>query len=132
VTAIEQLHRCYTAINDGEVHQLEELLAPDFVYCARTELPGGGTYRGRDVCLERLRELRELFDQLHWEPQDVVEVGARILVVARLTGVGRTSGASIDEPLIHVWTTGDRHAVELRVFSERSEALLAPGSSADQ
>ena len=132
MTAIEQLHRCYTAINDGDVHQLEELLAPDFFYCARPELPGGGTYRGRDVCLERFRELRGLFDRLHWEPQDFVAVGAQILVVARVTGVGRTSGVSVEEALIHVWTMEDRQAVELRVFSDRTDALLALGSPADQ
>ena len=73
MTAIEQLHRCYSAINDGDMHQLGDLLASDFLYCARPELPGGGTYRGRDVCLERFRELRELFDELHWELDDFVD-----------------------------------------------------------
>ena len=69
---------------------------------------------------------------MRWEPQDFVELGTRIMVVARLTGAGRTSGASIDEAIVHVWTIDDGRAVELRVFSKRSKGLRALGSPADQ
>jgi hypothetical protein len=82
--------------------------------------------------LKRFRELRELFGELHWEPREMVEVGARIMVVARVTGVGRTSGASVDESLVHVRAMANKHAAELRVFSTRSEALRALSASADK
>jgi ketosteroid isomerase-like protein len=132
VTSVELLRRCYEAMNEGDWGPLEALLAPGFVYHTRPELPGGGTYRGRDICMDRLRELGELFKRLHWEPEDFVEVGARIMVVTRLTGAGGTSGVGIENRLFHVWTLGDGHAVELHVFSRRGDALRALGSPAEQ
>jgi ketosteroid isomerase-like protein len=132
VTSVELLRRCYDAINEGDMGALETLLAPDFAYHTRPELPGGGTYRGRDICLDRFRELGELFKRLHWEPEDFVEAGPRIMVVARLTGAGRTSGAGIEEPIVHVWTLSDDHALGLQVFSERRDGLRALGSSAER
>jgi ketosteroid isomerase-like protein len=127
VANVELLRRIYEALNEGEFGPLEAALAPGFAYHSRAEIPGGGTYRGRDVCMDRLRELREVFKRLHWQPEDFLEVGARIMVTARLTGAGRTSGVDVEELIVHVWTFDDGHAVELHVFSQRRDALRALG-----
>jgi ketosteroid isomerase-like protein len=125
---VERLQRFYEAFNSGSgMEPLLELADPNFVYRTRPEFPDGGVY---DVAgaLERMRALNETFDDIRWEPQEFIDSGDRILVVVRQTGRGHTSGAPVDQPIVHVWGVGGDGAVtELAVYSSRSEALEAAG-----
>jgi ketosteroid isomerase-like protein len=124
---VKELERFYEAFNAaGDVESLLPLVHPEFVYRTREEFPGGGSF-GLDAAVERISALRELFDDIRWEPQEFLEAGDRIVVAVRQTGRGHTSGVDIDQSITHVWLIDDGRARELRVYSRREEALEAVG-----
>ncbi len=127
---VERLERFYEAFNSGDdLESLRAFVDPHFVYRTRNEFPGGGSY-DFEGALERISELRIVFDEIRWEPQEVVDLGDRTLVVVRQIARGRTSGASVDQSIAHLWQTGsDGKARELCVYSRRSDALQAAGLS---
>jgi len=65
--------------------------------------------------------------EVQFEPEQFVEAGDLILVVLRQTARGRTSGAALEQSINHVWRIEGGTARELRVFSDRAEALEAVG-----
>jgi ketosteroid isomerase-like protein len=125
---VETLTRFYAAFNAGSgMEGFVELADPGFVYRTRPEFPDGGSY---DIAgaLERLAELRDMFEDIRWEPKEFIGAGERMVVVVRQTGRGRGSGAPIDQPVVHVWTQRpDGSATELSVYSSRDAALEAAG-----
>jgi len=104
------------------------ILHPAFVYRTREELPGAGTYRRHDF-LRRLAELRQTFREIRFEVEEVTGSGQDVVVGVRGTGVGRVSGVPVDERMFHAWTIENAKALELRIYSDRGEALEAAGLS---
>ena len=123
-----RLRDIYTALNQGVDQALRDFLHPEFVYHAREELPGGGSYRGLDI-LDRLAELREIFHEVRFEPEEFIFSGRDVLVAVRGTGLGSGSGVPLDERLFHVWTIESSEALALSVYGTRGEALEAVGLS---
>jgi ketosteroid isomerase-like protein len=125
---VERLRQVYEALNEGDDEPLLDLLHPAFVYWTREELPGGGSYRRHDF-LRRLAELRQTFREVRFEVEEFIGSGQDVVVVVRGTGLGRISGVPVDERVFHTWTIENRKAVELRIYSDRGEALEAIGLS---
>jgi ketosteroid isomerase-like protein len=123
---VEELERVYEAFNAGDVEPLLAFLDAEFVLSSRDELPGGGLF-GLEAAVKRLRALREVFDEIRCEPQEFIEAGDRILVVVRQIARGRASGAKVEESMAHVWLIQNERAKELRVYSQRNQALQAVG-----
>jgi ketosteroid isomerase-like protein len=59
------------------------------------------------------------------EPQEILEEGDRILVVAHVVARGRGSGIEVDGTAFHVWTVADDRAVRFEVYLDREQALAA-------
>jgi len=125
---VEQLQHVYEALNEGADGPLQDFLHPAFVYRTREELPGGGSYRRHDF-LCRLAELRQTFREIRFEVEEVTGSGQDVVVGVRGTGVGRVSGVPVDERMFHAWTIENAKALELRIYSDRGEALEAAGLS---
>jgi ketosteroid isomerase-like protein len=123
---VAMLEQFYEAFNAGRLDPLLALAHPEFIYRTREEFPGGGSY-GLEAALDRISELRGLFDELRWEPQEFIDADERIVVVVRQIVRGRASGVMLDESIVHVWLIHDGKAKELRVYSQRSQALEAVG-----
>jgi ketosteroid isomerase-like protein len=124
---VELLRRGYEAFNDGDVDPFLALFDERFVYTTRGELPGGGSFEGVASFRDRILALNDIFDEVRCEPQELIDVGERVVVVLRWIARGRASGVDLEESLCHVWTIRDGLAVELQVYSEREKALEAVG-----
>lgn len=64
---------------------------------------------------------------MRYIPEDVTEVGDRVLVEVRRTARGSASGAQVDERQFHVWDVVADRAVRFRVYLDRDEAREAVG-----
>lgn len=124
---IEAVRRAYDAFNAGDPEPTFALLDDDFVYRARDELPGGGTFEGREAFRDRIEALRDVFPELGFEPQEIIDAGRHVVVVLRQTVRGRTSGAVLEQAIVHTWLIEEGRGLELRVYSQREEALRAVG-----
>ena len=89
-----------------------------------------GVFRGRDALRDVLRELQEVFGELSYEPEKVLEApSGEIVVFIRASGRGRNSRAQTDTRMVHVWTYRDNKAVRLIVYEDAAKALKAVGLS---
>lgn len=125
---VERLREIYAAINAGLDEPLLHFLHPQFVYKSREELPAGGSYLTTDI-LRRLAEREEMFRDVRFEAEEFISSDQGVVVAVRGTGVGRVSGAPVDERIFHVWKMEDAKARELWSYSDRAKALAAVAGS---
>jgi ketosteroid isomerase-like protein len=127
--SIELLRRGYDAFNSGDAEPFFALLDERFVYTSRDELPGGGSFEGVATFRDRVAALADIFDEVRFEPDELIDAGDHVVAIIRWVARGRASGVALEEALSHVWTIRDGRGVELRVYARRDEALEAVGLS---
>jgi ketosteroid isomerase-like protein len=125
------LRRGYEAFNRGAVDEVLPLASPDFVAEDRPELPDPATHHGIEGARAAVRAAREGFDDFRIEPEEFIEVGEHIVVVARQTGRGAASGVEVAGTIVHVWGYDGDRLVSLRAFSEREQALASLGAGTE-
>ena len=122
---VRSLRAGYAAFGAGEERLFVELMHPDFRYRSREELPGGGDYEGREVFDRRLKELRELFVDIRFEPEEFIVSGEYVVASLNWSARGSGGGVRVAQSLFHVWRMRDGKALELQVFSDKATALEA-------
>jgi uncharacterized protein len=127
---VELARRGYDAFARGDMDAVLELIDSDFELRSGSHLPDQEVYREREGFLANVQEWSEVFEQLHFEPEEFIEAGDRLLVLVRVSGRGRGSGAGFEQRQAHVWTTRDKKAVRLEFYADRAEAERAAGLAA--
>jgi ketosteroid isomerase-like protein len=90
-----------------------------------------GVFHGPEAANQSLDELTESFENLVFEPEELIEApDGRIVVMIRAHARGRGSGIQLDNPIAWVFTIRDGQAARLDVYEERSDALRAAGLAA--
>ncbi len=80
-------------------------------------------------------ELRETWEGVGLEPIEGFEVGdGRFVLVMRMSGVGKRSGAGVDQRIAGLYTVApeDEKIVHVQFLPDAEAALAAADSSADQ
>jgi ketosteroid isomerase-like protein len=96
---------------------------PGIVWNPIEELPT----QGHDAVRASLAHWKADWDDYEVMPQELVDMGDRVLATVRLRGRGRGSGVEIDARFYDVYTLRDGRIVRMDQFTERSEALEAAG-----
>jgi hypothetical protein len=128
---VDVAKRVVDAYNRRDVDGLfAELATPDFEYYpAVTRAFEGGGYRGREGVERFDADTRENWEELQSLPEEFRDLGDRVLVLGRLKGRGKGSGAPVDAPqAIILDFRGDR-IWRSRVYLDRAEGLRAAGLS---
>ena len=87
------------------------------------------TVRGRD---ERIRfevKWRAEWGEVWYAPEELSDLGSRVLVVGRIRGSGPASGAAFDNEWADLFTFSAGRVVREQVFLDHTEALDAVRSS---
>ena len=107
-----------------------EYLDDDFEFRLPADYPEGEpVFRGRQG-LDRLRAmLSETWREWHFEPERFLDAGSDVVVFARITGRGGSSGAPVELETTHVLTVKSGRAVSVHAYRDRAEALEAAGRS---
>jgi ketosteroid isomerase-like protein len=123
------VRRIYHAWNAGDLGL--ECFDPSFELRQTGMLLDSATvFRGHDGLLQAVQELFSGLRDLRWEPDDFIAAPEeRVVVPFRFLASGRSSGASVDMPLIHVWTLRDNLAIRCVTYEDLGEALEAAGLS---
>ena len=93
------------------------------------EWPGPDLYRGMDGLTRLVEEWTENFDDYRWHPQRFVDVGQRVVVLARHAGSTKDQGVAIDGPVSAVYRIEEGKIVRMDYFLTWEEALEAVGLS---
>lgn len=130
---VELVRWGYAMFAAGDLDAVAELMADD------AELPGGGglgvtgtaagTRYGPEGFLRGSEDALESFEEYSVEPEDFIDAGETVVVPVRISGRGRTSGATIETRLAHLWVLRDGKVIRSEIYRTVSEALKAAGLS---
>lgn len=86
-----------------------------------------GAWRGLDAAWKASVEWLQAWENVRLESRRCIDLGSRVLVIARQTGQGRRSGVEIDQELAMLFTLRDAKIVRWEIYLEVSDALEAVG-----
>jgi ketosteroid isomerase-like protein len=103
---VELVRRTIDLWNALEVDQTLEWLADDFEMDWSNSIgPLKGIYRGRKGVLQLWRSFLDVWDAVHWDPEEIIEVDdTRVVLVNHVRMRGRGSGVNVDATGVQLWT----------------------------
>jgi len=114
-------------------HEAAFVLAPpDFESIPDPELVGIGfdpVYRGREERVRLQRQWEDELGEFENDPEEIIDLGDRLLLIGRMRGTGRGSGAAFDSEVAYLLTLSGGRIIRERVFRSHQEALEAAGLS---
>ena len=68
---------------------------------------------------------REAFDDIRWDPEEVLDLGDTLVVTAEQVGHGSGSGIAVSKPVFQVFTLRNGLVVRQEDFLDRAAAFEA-------
>jgi ketosteroid isomerase-like protein len=120
----------FEAANRGDYEAAFALLPEDYETVTPPDLVGLGfdpAYRGRDGRLRFQQQWLSELEEFHNEPEEVVDVGDRLLLLGRMKGIGAGSGAAFDSEVAYVLTLSGGRIIREESFRSHAEAFEVAG-----
>jgi uncharacterized protein len=124
---VELARRGYDAFNRGDMEVAFELFDPEIEWSEGTDVPEPQVYHGHDGVRRQQERFREAWESFSIEPEEFIEMGEQLVVIAKLVGRGKGSGVEVEARGAHVWTVRDGKAVRLEMYVDPAKALEAVG-----
>jgi SnoaL-like domain len=99
----------------SEYHPSVDLLPPDLET----------VFYGHDGYLKLWRYWLDAFEDIRWDPQEILDFGDKFLVTTQQRGRGSGSGVALSEPVFQLFTLRRGLVVRQQDFLDRSKALEA-------
>ncbi len=103
-----------------------DFLTADFRWQQHAEAVEPGLRSGAQIG-ETLRNIFAVYENYRIEPDEFIDAGDKVVVVARIRATAKESGISVDQRFSFVWTALAGKLARIEVFTERAEALEAAG-----
>ncbi len=127
---VDAFKRGLEAGNRGDVDTLLDELDPEVEWHSALHAFLGGeqtVFRGHDGVREMLRDLNEVFGEIHIEISEIRDLGDRLVAIGRTRTRGKTSGAETEMPLAFVTQIRNGKTISLRAYNDPKQALEAAG-----
>jgi ketosteroid isomerase-like protein len=127
---VEIVRGVFAAANRGDRETAFGFADPAIVVDATRRVFNPMTYVGIEGLGRMAAEMDEVWEAFRLEPIDFIDAGDRVVVIGRLVGKGKASGAEVGQPIAGVWSVRDGRIVRIEVgYTDRREALAAAGLS---
>jgi ketosteroid isomerase-like protein len=123
---MHRLWQGYGALNRRDLDVLMLGLDPDIELRMAHLLPDTtGTFYGHGGFRDAWRQILSAFEDIRMDPQELLDLGDRLIITTQLSGHGVGSGVSVGDRIHQVLTL--RHGLVIREhdFLDRAEALEA-------
>jgi ketosteroid isomerase-like protein len=125
---VEIVRSALTAGNRGDREAGLRFVHPEIVIDATRRVFNPTTYVGMEGVRRWFAEMGEVWEQFRLEHAELLDADDRVVVIGRLVGKGKASGARVGQPIVGLWTVRDRRIVRGEIgYSDRREALEAAG-----
>jgi ketosteroid isomerase-like protein len=84
-------------------------------------------FYGHDGYLRLWRYWLDAFEDIRWDPEEMLDFGDNVLVTTQQRGHGSGSGVAVSEPVFQLFKVRRGLVVRQEDFLDRSEALKAAG-----
>jgi ketosteroid isomerase-like protein len=119
---VETILAMFVAAQRGDWELAMEPLDPAIELDA-SRMPGGDVYHGRQAYFDFYSRWFGAWEELRFERERIEELGDRVLLLTRLTGRGRTSGAEVSILVADVFTFREGKIIQMTGFPDAREAL---------
>jgi ketosteroid isomerase-like protein len=123
---VETVRRIHDGWSRGDFSVGRDLLAPDFEWHQHEQAVEPGSHRGAAIG-SAIRRIFEVLEDFRVEPEEYIDAGDKVVVIARNRGTGKGSGVELDQQFAYVWTVQLGRLADLQVYEDRREALEAAG-----
>jgi hypothetical protein len=89
-------------------------------------------FHGREGYLRLWRYWRDAFDDIRWDPEEMLDFGDKLLVTTEQRGHGSGSGVGVSKPVFQVFTLRRGLVARQEDFLDRDEAMAAVRSGPDR
>jgi ketosteroid isomerase-like protein len=120
---VELIRSLYDDWLRGEIGR--DKLDPDISMVESTTLPGAVSASGIEAVERYIRSFAKHWEKISFQPLEYVDAGDRVVVVARLQGIGKKSGVEVTRTWAYVWTLRGQKALSMVGYADRDEALKA-------
>jgi ketosteroid isomerase-like protein len=121
------VRRIYDGWSRGDFSAGADLIAPDFEWQQHAEAVEPGARRG-DAVGASLRNIFEIYENFRVEPEEFIDAGQRVVVVARVSATERRTGMPLEgSRWAFIWTVRDGRLVRNQVYADRAQAIEAAG-----
>jgi hypothetical protein len=100
-----------------EYHPSVDFLPPDM----------DAVYYGHSGYRQFWRNWLDAFEDIRWDPEELLELGESALVTTKQSGHGSGSGVAVSEPVFQLFTFRRGLVIRQQDFASRSKALEAAG-----
>jgi ketosteroid isomerase-like protein len=120
----------FEAANRGDYEVTFSLYDPDMEFIPPTGLIGLGdeaSYRGLEARVRYEYNWRAQWGDFRYEPDELRDLGDRILVIGCISSSGASSGAATETDFANIFTLSAGRIIREHVYFNRAEALEAVG-----
>lgn len=124
---LELVQRAIVAFNAGDADAFAELTTSDFEWIPSMSPIEARRFEGADGVRRYFAALGDAWERFEVIPESFREQPQAVLLLGRLEGRGRGSGAAVDSPLGMAFDLRDGRISRIRGYLEHSQALQAVG-----
>jgi ketosteroid isomerase-like protein len=130
VSNVDLLRLAVNAANHRDVAVLDAIWSEQAEFHSTFAASEGRVFRGRQGTRDYFAALGEVFDDMRVDIEEITEAGEdRLVVVVRVTGRGKGSGANVEQRNGQVWTFAGGKIARVDSYMSRTEAFDAAGLS---
>jgi ketosteroid isomerase-like protein len=128
---VRTVRQGYAAVNRRDFNLVLTVYDPDYEYHQQHEaFPDWDLGSvGHDGFRKFWRQVLEAFDDIRFDPEEILDLGDRMLVTAQVSGHGTESGVPMNQKLFQLFTYRRGLIVRQDDFLDRAQALEAAGLS---
>ena len=126
---VELARQVMDAISRRDVSALVAFAHPEVEWYSLFAIGEGGVYRGHDGTRRYMSDLDDAWEIGRADIDDAVGVGDVVVLVGRIRGRGKSSGADAEQPVGWMLRFRDGKVLRFRAFREPEQALEAVGLS---
>lgn len=127
-----RIGRAYAAANRRDFELILAGLDPDTEYRPAVDLIApdqDAVFCGHDGYLQMWRNWLDAFDDLRFDPEEVLDLGETFLVTAQQRGHGSGSGIAVSQPVFQLFKVRNGLVVWQHDFRDRADAVAAARAS---
>jgi hypothetical protein len=134
VALVRRAYESISAVGRTERGELDpEVIVPDvwervdpaFELHERADLPDAKVYRGREEAKEFWRKTADVFVEIRWDVDELIEVGDTIVARSRIVATGRGSDVPVEMDEVDVFWFRHGLLVRLQAFGTIDDAMAS-------
>ena len=124
---VEKVRAGYEAFSRRDLDAALADIDPEIEWHQSSAFPDARTYHGHAGVREFFEQIFQIFDESDFTPEEIIDLGDRIVVVHRFVGRGQGSRVPVEVNETSVWTLSEGRAIRQQAFVTKAEALEAAG-----